>query len=262
MKKLVIGLLALFALKAFPQQSLSAVGGSVANCNCSGDMWDVSNPLKPNVTFSAAGVSHRLLITDFNFNIPPTATVTGYEVGFTYTSNITTHIVKDSLVQLLFNNTAAGISQESLTGNYAGNNVVLIGDPTNIWGVWAAPSQLNDPSFGFQFKLKSNLGGVKVGLLNGATITIYYVTASGIKESQSMTSRTKLYTNKKNVVINSDLPENSELTIYNILGAKLMSARLDANSSKELDLSYFSEGMYVYTIKSGTKEKLGKFILE
>ena len=91
---------------------------------------------------------------------------------------------------------------------------------------------------------------------------IYYVLASGIRESQSQTSKTKLYTDKKNVIIHADLPQNSEVIIYNILGTKLMSTHLDANSNSELDLSGFSEGMYVYTIRSGNKERSGKFILE
>lgn len=262
MKKLIVLLSVLFALKAFPQQSVSATSGSVANCNCTGDMWDLSNPLKPNVTFSASGVSHRLLFTNYNFNIPATATVTGYEVSFSYTSNITSHIVKDTLVQLLFNNTMAGISQESCTVNYTGNGTITIGDPNNIWGVWATAVNINDPGFGFQFKLKSNLGGVKFGFVNGATITIHYILASGIRESQSHTSKTKLYSDKKNVIIKADLPENSEVNIYNILGTKIVSAHLDANSTAELDLSHFSEGMYVYSIKSGNKERSGKFILE
>ena len=104
--------------------------------------------------------------------------------------------------------------------------------------------------------------GVKFGFTNGATITIHYILASGIKESQSGIATTKIFLDKKNVLLSTDLPENSEVTIYNILGTKLLSTRLDANSSKQLDLSNLSNGMYVYIIRSGNKERSGKFILE
>jgi hypothetical protein len=261
-KSLLSLLFVLFTLQALPQQSVSATSGSVANCLCVGDLWDVSNQLKPHVTFSASGVSHRVLFTNYNFNIPASATVTGYEVSFSYTSNVTIHTLKDTVVHLLVGGNIAGIAQEASTPNYVGNNTMVIGSPTNIWGVWLAPSQINDPTFGFNFKLYSAQAGVKFGFTNGATITIYYVTASGIRESQSMASKTKLYTDKKNVKISSDLDENSQVSIYNILGSKLMTINLEANSSKEFDLSNLSNGLYVYTIKSGNKERAGKFILE
>lgn len=262
MKKLILVILVMVASKAFSQQSMSANTSSAANCNCIGNLWDISVPFKPNVTFTQTGVTHRILFTHYNFNIPASCTVTGYEVSFSYTSNVTNHILRDSLVQLLYGGQMAGISQESITPNYVGNGTVTIGDPNNIWGVWLGANDINHTGFGFNFKLWSPNQGVKFGFMNGATITIYYVLPNGIKESQSSSATTKVFLDKKNVMLSTDLPENSEVNIYNILGTKLLSTRLDAGSSKQLDLSSFSDGMYVYTIRSGNKERSGKFILE
>ncbi|MBK7309466.1 MAG: T9SS type A sorting domain-containing protein [Sphingobacteriaceae bacterium] len=262
MKTFLLGLLIMFAPHAFAQQSMSANTSSVSNCLCTGNMWDLSIPFKPNVTFTQTGITHRILFTNYNFNIPTSCTVTGYEVSFSYTSNITNHIVRDSMVYLLNANNISGISQELLTPNYVGNGNITFGDPTNLWGVWLGAPDINNPGFGFNFKLYSANQGVKFGFTNGATITIHYILASGIKESQSGSATTKVFLDKKNVLLSTDLPENSEVIIYNILGTKLVFTRLDANSSKQLDLSNLSEGIYVYTIKAGNRERSGKFILE
>jgi len=262
MKKVLPILLLVLSFQAFSQQSMSANTSSVANCLCVGNLWDLSVPFKPNVTFTQTGVSRRILFTNYNFNIPTSCTVTGYEVSFSYTSNITNHIVRDTMVFLLNANNMAGLTQELLTSNYVGNGTITIGDPNNLWGVWLGAPDINDPGFGFNFKLYSANQGVKFGFTNGATITIHYILTSGIKESQSGSATTRVFLDKKKVLLNTDLPENSEVIIYNILGTKLLSTRLDANSSKQLDLSQFSEGMYVYTIKSGNTERSGKFILE
>ena len=263
MKKLSICLLMLFAFATRAQTSSQSLNtASVANCQCIGNLWDLSVPFKPNVTFSAQGVSHRLLFTNYGFSIPNNATVTGVEVNFTYTSNAAPGTLRDSVVQLLVGGYLAGYTQANNTPGYTGASVVQIGSSTDTWGAYLDASIVNDPGFGFNFKLVSNVGGNKMGFLNGAQLTVYYNAVAGVKESQTMSAKTKLYTDKKNVKISSDLPDNSEVSIYNILGTKLMSVRLDSNSNKDLDLSALSNGMYVYTIRSGGKERSGKFILE
>ncbi|MDZ4666224.1 MAG: T9SS type A sorting domain-containing protein [Bacteroidota bacterium] len=264
MKNFLTCLLILFALKALPQQSLSQTlgAGSASNCLCSGDLWNVSDQLKPNVTFSAAGYSHRVLFTNYGFTIPTNCTVTGVQVSFNYTSNVSNATLRDTIVMLLVGGYLAGYTQAAATPDYMGNNSVSIGSSIDMWGTYLTYNEINHPGFGFNFKLVSSVAGNKMGFTNGATITVFYDLASGIKESQSMRSKTKLYTDKKSVKISSDLAQNSEVSIYNILGTKLITVHLDANSNKELDLSNLSEGMYVYTIKSEGKERSGKFILE
>jgi hypothetical protein len=263
MKKLTLFLLVMFALKAMPQQSSQSLNtASVANCQCIGNLWNLSVPFKPNVTFSAQGVSHRLLFTNYGFTIPSNATVTGVEVNFTYTSNAAPGTLRDSVVQLLVGGYLTGYTQAANTPGYTGASVVQIGSSTDTWGAYLDASFVNDPGFGFNFKLVSTVGGNKMGFLNGAQLTVYYNAIAGIRESQTMSAKTKLYTDKRSVKISSDLPDNSEVNIYNILGTKLMSVHLDANSNKDLDLSSLSDGMYVYTIRSGSKERSGKFILE
>jgi hypothetical protein len=163
---------------------------------------------------------------------------------------------------LLVGGYLTGYTQAANTGDYTGASMVQIGSNIDTWGAFLDPSIVNDPGFGFNFKLVSSVAGNKMGFLNGAQLTVYYNAVAGIRESQTMSAKTKLYTDKKHVKLSSDLPENSELNIYNILGTKLMSVHLDPNSSKDLDLSTLSQGIYVYTIKSGKEERSGKFILE
>jgi hypothetical protein len=253
-------LMCLMAFKTF-SQSQSMNTASVANCLCTGDLWDISIPYQPKVTFSAPGHSHRLMFTNYGFTIPSTATITGVQVNFSYTSNASNATLRDTTVMLLVGTYLAGYTQALSTPNYIGNSAVSIGGPLDTWGTYLGPNDVNDSGFGFNFKLISQLGGVNFAFVNGATITVFYILTNGIKESQSMMAQTKIYASGKQVTLTSDLQEPAEVTIYSMTGTKLTTFKLNPNSTGQLDISDYSPGIYIYTIKSKSDERSGKLII-
>lgn len=243
-------------------QSQSLNTATATNCACSGQLWDVSVPYKPSVTFSSPGVSHRLMFTNYGFTIPSTASVTGVEVSFSYTSNVNDNSLRDSIVTLLHNSTVLGFAKESSTGFYMGSNTVTLGGNGDLWGTAWDPPSVNSSGFGFDFKLVSDAAGNQFTFVNGATITIYYSLNTGITQSQSRTLETKVDCENKIVNIKSDSNECAHVCIYSIAGTKCAEHTIDANSSKTIDVSYLKEGIYIYTLNTKTSERSGKFIIE
>lgn len=260
-KTVVLFLMCLCAFKTF-SQSQSMNTASVANCLCSGQLWDVSMPYQPKVTFSAPGYSHRLMFTNYGFTIPATATITGVQVNFSYTSNASNMAtLRDTVVMLIVGTYLAGYTQALATPNYTGNNTVAIGSSIDTWGTYLAPGDVNDSGFGFNFKLISQLGGINFAFVNGASITVFYILSNGLKESQSMAAKTKVYASEKQLKLSSELSEPAEVTLYSGPGNKLTTYTMEANSSKTIDVSDYATGVYFYTIKSNNTQRSGKLII-
>ena len=261
MKKILFLLTLLFCEKAFAQcQALNT--NTVSLCPCPGELWDVSLPLQPSITFTGAGPSKRVMFTSYGFNIPTSATITGVQVSFSYsTANVTGSSLRDSLVTLMNGGFIIGPSKEALTGFYTGANSYTLGGPTDLWGTMWQPIMINNPGFGFNFKLISSQAGSHFSFVNSASITVCYDLPSGLKEWQSKTTDAKIYAANKQLKIRSQVSETSEVSIYSILGTKLSSFSMDGLSTKEIDLSSYSNGIYIYTLRTKTTERSGKFIL-
>ena len=184
------------------------------------------------------------------------------QVDFTYTTtNAPLNSLRDTNIVLLSSGFQIGLTKEASTGFYNGTNTVTLGGPGDTWSWNLSPAMVNAFDFGFNFKLISNDAGSHLEFVNGASITIYYLMPNGIKESQSSSSNSNLRIDQKQIIITSTYSDVSEVTIYSILGSKLMMVQLEANSKKEIDFSDFKNGIYVYTIRQGAKLNSGKFIL-
>ena len=170
--------------------------------------------------------------------------------------------LRDTCVQLLHNGFMVGTTKDISTPFYFGSNTVTVGGPGELWGTAWNPSSVNSVGFGFDFKLISQTAGNQLAFDNGASITIFYSLNTGISQSQSRSLETKVYSINKIVKINSEFNERADVTVYYILGNKCASYTIDAHSAKEIDASNFTSGIYIYTLKTKTEEKSGKFIIE
>lgn len=256
---LLLLVIALF-LPSKAQFNQSANTNSVSLCSCVGEVWNISTPYKPYVTFPAAGPSKRIMFTGYGFNIPLTATVTGIEASFTYsTVNTTTNTLRDTLVNLLYNGTVVGNSQASVTPAFANTGSVLVGSSNDTWGWFWNPTDINAQGFGLNFKVISNAAGAEFHFTYGASIRVYYDLPNGIKESQKQNAMHKILVDQKQLLLVTE--QNAEISIYSILGNKLVSMRTEGGASKELNLSAYPTGLYVYSIKTQFGEQSGKFIL-
>ncbi len=249
-----------FHLFAKAQFNQSANTNSVSLCSCIGEVWNTSTPYKPHVSFSAPGPSKRIMFTGYGFTIPLTATVTGIEASFTYSSvNTGTNTLRDTLVNLLYNGIVVGNSQASVTPSYVNTGSVLAGSSSDTWGWFWNPSDINSPGFGLNFKVISTTAGAEFYFTYGASLRVYYDLPNGIKESQVQRSKNKLWVTEKKISIVTE--QDADVSIYSIIGANLLNCKTKAGYALEESTHNYPPGIYVFKIKTPEGEQSGKFIL-
>ena len=65
------------------------------------------------------------------------------------------------------------------------------------------------------------------------------------------------------VTIESDLDNNSQVEMYNLLGETVMVAQIPYNGKIKIDVSSIKEGLYVYRISSGNNTiRTGKLLIQ
>ncbi len=255
----LISFLATVSLVSNAQTSQTKNASAATNCGCPGEVWNTSNVSKPNVAFSAPGVSKRVMFTDFGFSIPHNASITGVEVNFSYSTTASGIDLDDQAVMLLYWGNLSGSDKSSLTGNYTGTGSVTLGGASDTWGIGLFPSDVNSSSFGFNFKLNSAQTGILFSFLNGVSMTVYYTTPTGIKKSQTSMAGNRVFLNEGKLHFSHQPEEGTELTIHNLLGEKVIST---SNIKDGVDIGQLPGGVYVYTLQKGNQKQSSKFIIE
>ena len=210
-------------------------------------------------------LTQGLQFNGFGFNIPAASQIVGVQAILTYsvlpiTSGIS--ILKDSIVQLMVNNLPVG---NNLGGVHNFTTVVTTftyGDPVSTWGATLTPAAVNATNFGFVSNLKSigtavSQVGVEKTQLQSAKMKIYYVSTTGVIESQTAVAKSFSYNNILNV---NDADANTLIEIYTIEGKKVKEAVIERNEEK-IDLSYLKPGLYIYQYTQNKEKVSGKFII-
>ncbi len=260
----------LLLLSSFGYSQMQVLNASsVSICSCTGESWNITNINKPSVSFMAPGVSKRVMFSKYGFTIPADANIMGVEIQYTYSTTAPGTTLNDENVLLLYYGNQGGIDKSTLTPVYSGTNMVVLGGPTDLWNWPLFPSDINADGFGFNFKLNSSAAGTQFNFMNGVQITVHYQNPNGIIESQKSYSGSKISVNEKKIDFISEYNYETEINIYNLLGEQIAFSKSKSNESKEIDLSNFENGLYVYSIKTnlpagqvGNKEKTGKFLLD
>ena len=250
--------------------SFSACPQSAVNCSpCSSDSWTVQ--ICP-VLFSNAinSVSNKLLLTNFGFNIPVTATITGVSLS-TSTWSCMPEDFYDSNVQLVVNNTANGSNKALLTNfmPYPSYNNTTYGSASDLWGTTLSPLIINDVNFGVAYEVTHTINAFSCFQLNGPIISsynnfpvmeVFYMISTGIIKSQKSDSETtKVYTFDGNIYVNNSSFEeikDAKIQIYNALGEVIFEEQktIAPNEIKNLMLSNPNDGFYFVTISSNKNE--------
>lgn len=257
--------------------SNSAVANSMLNCSsCSGDIWNFPSAMAYMVYSSSLGsVSNKLYLTDFGFNIPPSATIRGVLFAVsTYTCNPMNYF--DSEVRLIVNNVVSGTNKAIMT-NFQYTYPYYIrnyGDSTDLWGNTLTPTIVNDVNFGLSFEVThaiyfpSDCFALN-GIVDSTTtpwsftlpkMTIYYETVTGVIESQSSeVSSIKAYSYDGKMYVNnatSEIIEDATIQIFNALGEVIFEEQktIAPNEIKNLVLSNPNDSFYFVTISSNKNE--------
>jgi len=259
-----IGILAiLFTGLNLQAQSESKNTPTVSNCGCPGELWNLSTAYKPWVSFPTPTNSKRLMHTSYNFNIPANASITGIQVNFAYTTlNVVANTLRDTICTLLINGSVAGSDHSPTTPFFGAAGNITYGGPTDTWGLSLSPADVNSPSFGFNFKMYCDVANTQLTFDNGATITVFYNTAAGISESQKSSQGIKVYYTNKQLKVESDVVEKTDIEIFNLTGKKILKSTHENTQKSAVDLSDLEKGVYLYSVKSASKSKVAKFIVD
>lgn len=267
MKTILASLSAAFLL-SLSTQSVSAQNAvkntSVASmCGCPGEVWSFTLPYKPWANFSTYDHTKRLMHTGYDFNIPATASITGIQVEYDYkTINAPANTVRDSNATVLINGTMAGDDQSGYSPFYGANGHVTLGGPGNTWGLQLSPSDINSSGFGFNVRFYSNIFGPIVSFENGVTITVYYNNVAGISESQRSSPGIKAYYQNKSLKVELESPEKTEIDIYDLTGKRVLKTNKENSVVTSTDLSGLGSGVYIYTVKTPSRTKTARFVIE
>jgi hypothetical protein len=264
MKKLFTLLLLLSVVFGKMTAQNAVKNTSVASmCGCPGEVWNLGTPYKPYVLFPQPNNSKRLMHNDYGFNIPASATITGIQVNFSYsTANTPANALSDSLAVLLLNGNLLGTDQYSATGFYNSSGNVTIGGPGNTWGTALTPADVNSPGFGFNIKFFAWAANSDLYFTNGATMTIYYSTVNGVSEAQHSSQGLRAWVSGSHLRLYAAGAEKTSIDIFNITGKKVISAAFDSKNDNSLDISSLEKGVYVYRMDCSGRLKTGKFLVD
>lgn len=260
-----------FAFLLFLTISFNAISQSetrntftVNNCGCPGEVWNFSNPFKPYIYFPAANNSKRLMHTDYGFNIPLTSTITGIQVDFAYYCFVNPqNNLRDSACKLLLNSTMITEDKAPQSPTYGNSGSVTFGGPGDMWmASFLTPANINDPTFGFNFQLWALGPNISFDFSSGAAITVYYNLASGVSEFQRSSQGIKAYYFQKQLQIELELAEKTELEITDLSGKKAMTFSFESANKNTADLSQLEKGIYIYKINSGSRSKISRIVVE
>jgi hypothetical protein len=198
--------------------STGPLSGSAFNTDNSGS-YSFSNPqnvgLSDNNRTSASAIitllsgnTDALLVSDFQFSIPATASICGIKVEIEKNASISTLLatVSDHRVRLIKAGNAIGNNKAMAGAWSSAETYETYGGNSDLWGTTWSPADINDPGFGLSFS--ATISGI-IGLLpsarvNHVQITVYY---ASIVLSQTLQSFHADYDQNENILLswaNSD----------------------------------------------------------
>jgi hypothetical protein len=231
---------------------------SLFNNGASGTAWGYSGTSFAGCSLNPYGHSQGLLVRDFGFSIPSTATITGIEAAFSYSS---TGYISDTIIRLLINNIEVGTNKA--TNNTLSALSTTYGASNDLWGLSTiSPASANSPNFGFVICVKNpNPGPHDLNAMPSTTtgitfyMTIYYSNLAGIKESQKLSSSLNLYPqpaeNNLNINLNNYYEPTVDIMIADVNGKIILNKQLAViNYKTQIETSELSNGVYFLQIQN------------
>ena len=266
MKTLILSISLLFLVNLNAQNSVKN-STVVSNCSsCTGTYtWNTTSAFTPSVMIAGPGFVRDLQATNFGFNIPLTASITGIQVQFFHSSSFPhpTALV-DTVVSLLKGGVVSGVNKNNLTPAYNSTTATMVnlGGMSDVWGTSWTPTDINAANFGFNFKLYLyNVGNVDLRISQGFIITVYYSTSTGLIESQTKNGAMSFVSLKNNEMTFLDFEklENPSVHIYDLTGKQV--AKINPIETPQIDLSLLNAGIYFYQINSVQLNLKKKFLI-
>ena len=132
--------------------------------------------------------SSQLKATNFSFNIPVGATITGIEVSIERHSEDYSDEQQDSAVRILVADTATGDDKESAAFYPKDvDETVYYGGEGELWGLTITPADVNLSTFGVMLRVKDNCDDNKT-FVNHMAMKVYYTVTYTEEFNETMSS--------------------------------------------------------------------------
>lgn len=218
--------------------------------------------------------SKGIVLSNFGFSVPVTATIVGITSDITYASTVTsipswTANPRDTNVVLVLNgvetgsNHAVGILGSSTLTTPGNGRTKHYGTPTDLWGVNnITQADVNNNEFGLaiymaHYPYKNESSCIYLNNSYSLTpdptpiVTVYYlISTTGVIESQ--TSAAKIYTYGHNIHFTNTISHNGDFLVYDLLGNKVYETKVEAGT-EEVSLEHLNTGIYIYQLRTGDK---------
>jgi hypothetical protein len=228
--------------------------------------------LKPNGTCNSTSCyySREYTPSEYNFNIPVFATITGIEVQILKKASNDSAVI-DNLTQLMNDDTAVGVSK-ALPGYWIkANSMYTYGGSTDLWGYNWMPAMINSQNFGVWFKAENRSSSQQKAYIDWIGITVYYTTTTTDINIISATSSNTIGVNynslNNNLILSSNFPEtipSSTITVFNMLGQVQFKKELSnlAKGNNIIDIKTpLTPGIYMVEFAGGGKDMVKKMVV-
>lgn len=155
--------------------------GTLADDNAIGTVaWsNPSNAASSNDSYATyteagtSGTSHYLKATNFSFNVPVQAVITGVEVKIEKSK--TDHNWRDNTVKLVVAGSVVGSNKATADDYSASDTVVTYGSGGDLWGVNLSPGAVNASNFGVVLATDKTAGaGSESARVDHIQISVHY----------------------------------------------------------------------------------------
>lgn len=191
-----------------------------ANDSTYAELWAMSS------TFS---YSHYLKATNFGFNVPSGATITGIEAqikrGDVY------YYTYDENVRLVLSNGSIGSENKAkTTTNWGSIEYIAYGGSSDLWSETLSASDINDTDFGLVLSIKlSDVSNGEIGnneYVDHIQIKVYYTESGNATSERNIYSKGKTTGgSEKNIYSRGKLTNSSERLLRSIGGGIVSSER-------------------------------------
>lgn len=218
--------------------------------------------------------SSQLLINDFLFTIPETATITGYEITFIKADYAYGNKIKDSMVKLAKKGIPIGSNRKKVgTWPYSvwhTSPSSVYGSSTDLWGTTLTPDAVNNSDFGVIFQCEntsSTVGGIWA-YVDYCSINVYYTDGLRMmsQESTSRKHNLNVFPNPVREALTISFESNAEefqLYIINAIGQTVLEQKQNAAegfTQRQINVSDLPKGIYFLNIITSEGSTTKRFI--
>jgi hypothetical protein len=209
--------------------------------------------------------------SDYYFNVPMSATITGIEVIVYKKASYDSAIV-DNLVQLMNDDSLVGVPR-TLPGYWTKTNTAYhYGGSKDLWGYNWTPEMVNSQYFGMWIKAENKKEWEQKAYIDWVGITVYYTTnTTGIATIASSSSNNigVLYNiANTDLTLSSNFSESipsSTITIIDMLGQVQFKKDLanisKGNNKTDIKTSALAPGIYIVEFTGGGKDLVKKMVV-